>query len=81
MTLQIDLDTSSHRKLAEQAERRGVPQEQLARELIERGLSAGTGDAWDVLEQLAGSVEAPEDWSAEHNHYLYGTPKLDSAHE
>ena len=29
----------------------------------------------DVLRELAGSVEAPADWSAEHDHYLYGTPK------
>jgi Protein of unknown function DUF104 len=34
-----------------------------------------TENAWDVLEALAGSVEAPEDWSSEHDHYLYGTPK------
>ena len=32
-------------------------------------------DAWDVLEALTGIVEAPSDWSAEHDHYLYGTPK------
>jgi hypothetical protein len=34
-----------------------------------------SGDAWDVLESLAGTVTAPADWSAEHDHYLYGTPK------
>jgi hypothetical protein len=33
------------------------------------------GDAWDVLESLTGTVPAPADWSAEHDHYLYGTPK------
>jgi hypothetical protein len=33
------------------------------------------GNAWDVLESLTGNVEAPTDWSAEHDHYLYGTPK------
>lgn len=33
------------------------------------------GDAWDMLESMTGTVEAPSDWSAEHNHYLYGTPK------
>lgn len=33
------------------------------------------GDAWDVLEAIAGTVDAPNDWSAEHDHYLYGTPK------
>ena len=31
--------------------------------------------AWEVLEQLTGTVEAPEDWAAEHDHYLYGSPK------
>lgn len=33
------------------------------------------GNAWDVLESLTGTVEAPADWSAKHDHYLYGTPK------
>jgi hypothetical protein len=33
-----------------------------------------SGNAWDVLESLTGTVEAPIDWSAEHDHYLYGTP-------
>jgi hypothetical protein len=32
-------------------------------------------NAWDVLESLTGTVDAPVDWSAEHDHYLYGTPK------
>ncbi len=32
-------------------------------------------NAWDVLESLTGTVEAPADWSAEHDHYLYGIPK------
>lgn len=34
-----------------------------------------SADAWELLGQMAGSVEAPADWSSEHNHYLYGTPK------
>lgn len=34
-----------------------------------------SGNAWDVLESLTGTVEAPADWSAEHDHYLYGTSK------
>jgi len=34
-----------------------------------------SGNAWDILESLTGTVEAPADWSAEHDHYLYGTPK------
>lgn len=33
------------------------------------------GDAWDVLESLTATIEAPTDWSEEHDHYLYGTPK------
>ncbi|HIK11753.1 MAG TPA: hypothetical protein IGS52_16075 [Oscillatoriaceae cyanobacterium M33_DOE_052] len=33
------------------------------------------GNAWDVLESLTGTVEAPADWATEHDFYLYGTPK------
>ncbi len=32
-------------------------------------------DLWDWMEENAGTIEAPEDWSLEHDHYLYGTPK------
>lgn len=32
-------------------------------------------NAWDALESLAGTVDAPSDWATEHDHYLYGTPK------
>lgn len=32
-------------------------------------------DAWTVLNEHMGSVEAPSDWALEHDHYLYGTPK------
>ncbi len=31
--------------------------------------------AWDVLAQLASTVDAPADWATEHDHYLYGSPK------
>lgn len=34
-----------------------------------------SGNAWDVLESLSGTVDAPADWSAQHDHYLYGIPK------
>ncbi len=37
--------------------------------------SGEEGNVWDLLETLAGTVGAPSDWSAEHDHYLYGTPK------
>jgi len=30
---------------------------------------------WDSLERLTGIIEAPRDWSDEHDHYLYGLPK------
>ncbi len=35
-------------------------------------------NAWDLLEEMTGTYEAPEDWSSEHDHYLYGTPKRDN---
>jgi hypothetical protein len=38
-------------------------------------------NVWDLLENLTGTVEAPEDCSAEHDHYLYGTPKRESKSE
>ena len=35
-------------------------------------------NAIELLRSLAGSVEAPADWSEQHDHYLYGTPKRPS---
>lgn len=32
-------------------------------------------NAWDVLDELSGTVDGPNDWASEHDHYLYGTPK------
>jgi hypothetical protein len=32
-------------------------------------------DALAILEALSGTIDAPSDWAAEHDHYLYGTPK------
>jgi hypothetical protein len=32
-------------------------------------------NAWEYLRMYAGTVEAPEDWSAVHDHSLYGSPK------
>jgi len=37
--------------------------------------NSSTADVWDVLEDLAGTVDAPDDWASQHDHYLYGTPK------
>jgi hypothetical protein len=38
-------------------------------------------NAWELLEEMAGTYEAPEDWSSEHDHYLYGTPKRNMNNE
>jgi len=32
-------------------------------------------DLWDLLSDLTGAIKAPEDWSEEDDHYLYGVPK------
>ena len=32
-------------------------------------------DAYSILEKMTGSIEAPADWSINHNHYLYGTSR------
>lgn len=32
-----------------------------------------SASAWEVLVPLIGAIEGPEDWAAEHDHYLYGT--------
>ena len=39
------------------------------------------GNAWDVLEALIGTSEAPSNWSSQHDFYLYGTPKKNSNDE
>ena len=46
---------------------------------VETPVDAAGGNAWDVLDQAAGSVQAPADWTAEHDHYLYGSPKRGGA--
>lgn len=33
------------------------------------------GTAWGILAEFTGTIEAPSDWSEEHDHYLYGVPK------
>ncbi len=33
-------------------------------------------NALDVLDKLTGTVEAPEDWAVNHDHYLYGESYL-----
>jgi hypothetical protein len=38
-------------------------------------LQNSASNAWDTVESLTGTIQAPADWSREHDHYLYGTPK------
>ena len=38
-------------------------------------------NAWELLEEMAGTYEAPEDWSREHDHYLYDSPKRNISDE
>lgn len=33
------------------------------------------GSFFDTVRSLVGSVDGPEDWAAEHDHYVHGTPK------
>ncbi len=33
------------------------------------------GSFFDSMRELIGSVEGPEDWAAEHDHYIHGTPQ------
>lgn len=47
----------------------------------EKQMETTDKNAWDLLEEMAGSHEAPEDWSQEHDHYLYGTPKKNLKNE
>lgn len=42
---------------------------------IEPEPNGSSENAWQVLSDLAGTVDAPPDWASEHDHYLYGTPK------
>ena len=50
--------------------------DEVVRPLIRGEILAGDG-SWRAVELLldTGAVEGPEDGAAEHDHYLYGTPK------
>ena len=41
----------------------------------EQAVAPVADNAWGLLETCSGTIQAPADWSSEHNHYLYGTPK------
>ena len=42
-------------------------------EVVENGEPKPT--IWDKLRAIAGTVEGPEDWAENHDHYIHGTPK------
>jgi hypothetical protein len=42
-------------------------------EIVENG--APTPTIWDKLRAIAGTVEGPEDWAENHDHYIHGLPK------
>jgi len=42
-------------------------------DVVENGRSPAT--IWEKLLKLAGTVEGPEDWATNHDHYIHGTPK------
>jgi hypothetical protein len=48
---------------------------QITIEPVDEAVEGKVEDAWSTLSRLAGSVDAPTDWSVEHDHYLYDTPK------
>jgi hypothetical protein len=45
----------------------------------EKNINENVPNAFEVLERLSGTVEAPYDWAANHDHYLYGTPRKNEA--
>ncbi|MCD6145007.1 MAG: hypothetical protein J7J03_01190 [Methanosarcinales archaeon] len=39
-------------------------------------------NAWDVFNKYSGTIEGPEDWSEEHDHYyLYGVTRRKKEHK
>jgi hypothetical protein len=47
---------------------------------IERKEKIDQQSLWDTLSEFSGKVDGPEDWSKEHDHYLYGVPKREKRH-
>jgi len=42
---------------------------------IEDDESISGQSIWEKFSDFTGKIDGPEDWSEEHDHYLYGTPK------
>jgi hypothetical protein len=76
-TIQIQLPPALLRRIRQEATSNETLS-QLIAEAVQMWLTKKrkkNRDLWDVLEEHAGSIEGPKDWSVEHDHYLYGTPK------
>jgi predicted DNA-binding antitoxin AbrB/MazE fold protein len=53
-----------------------VPNQQYSITIIDQRVETSThDDAWSILQSLTGTYDGPSDWSAEHDHYIYGNPK------
>lgn len=52
-----------------------IPNKQYTLVIQEKSAELDSLNALDVLDRLAGTAEAPEDWALEHDHYLYGVPR------
>jgi len=42
---------------------------------IKKEVSLEKKSLWNIIDDIIGKVDGPSDWSEEHDHYLYGTPK------
>lgn len=51
----------------------GMAEEMSGQEMVKPPAAEKT--AWSALRTHAGSVDMPEDWAKEHDHYLYNTSK------
>ena len=52
-----------------------IPNRQYILIIKEKDEEPDSLSAWDILDRLTGTVEAPQDWAFEHDHYLYGVPR------
>jgi hypothetical protein len=76
---QIYLDDASERALKRLAARTGRSEASLIREALQRFFETGVSVDGDPLERLIGLVpdeHGPDDVAEEHDHYLYGAPKV-----
>jgi len=75
----LEIPEYYNRKLELRAKKRQKTLQEMILEVIqkivqdeEKNAEQDSSDAFDVLDRLTGSVEAPYDWAANHDYYLYG---------